>query len=240
MDADRLVPHRLAEYYLGNTPSLVWLLVVNAVAFLVGIRYYVASMPGVPTFLWPFYGDSPMALALGTLSIVTLLPHLGNRVADAPVNTPLAYLHTLAFVWLVKYGVWTFVALNLRPELYVGFTLAAVWAYWGILLTHALFVVEALFIPVYGATTRGALGLSLALVLLNDLLDYGYDLHPPIRYEPTTTLAALTVICSIFAVTAAWYLLPRLHGTATPIGRDPGPSSDDTTDPDDVSEGTDR
>ena len=210
MAADRFVPTRLAEYYLGNAPSLLWLLVVNAVAFLVGIRYYVETMPEVATFLWPLYGDSPMALALGTLSIVTLLPHLGKRVADAPRNLPLAYLHTFAFVWLVKYGLWTFVALNLRPDLYVGFTLAALWSYWGILLTHGLFVVEAALIPVYGATTRGALLLSLGLLLLNDLLDYGYDLHPPVRYEPTAVLAGLTVCCTLVAVGAAWRVLPNL------------------------------
>lgn len=211
MDADRPVPRRLAEYYLGNAPSLVWLLVVNAVAFLVGVRYYVETMPAVSTFLWPLYGDSPTALALGTLSVATLLPHLGRRVADAPRNRPLAYLHTLAFVWLVKYGLWTFVALNLRPELYVGFGVAALWSYWGILLTHALFLAEALLIPIYGATTRGALGLSAGMLLLNDVLDYGYDLHPPIRYEPTPLLAALTVSCSLLAVAAAWRLLPRLE-----------------------------
>lgn len=214
MDADRLVPRGIAEYYLGNAPSLVWLLVVNAVAFLVGVRYYVETMPDVATFLWPLYGDSPTALALGTLSIATLLPNLGRRVADAPRNLPLAYLHTLAFVWLMKYGIWTFVALNLRPELYVGFTLAAVWSYWGILLTHALFVAEALVIPVYGATTRGALGLSLGLLLLNDYLDYWMDLHPPLRYEPTPVLATLTVACSVVAVVAAWTLLPRLGASS--------------------------
>lgn len=214
MDADRLVPRRLAEQYLGTWPTLVWLLVVNAVAFLVGVRYYVETMPTVGTFRWPLYADSPTALALATLSIATLLPNLGRRVADAPVNRPLSYLHTLAFVWLVKYGLWTFVALNLRPELYVGFTVAALWSYWGILLTHAFFLVEALFVPVYGATTRGALALSLGLLLLNDYLDYWANLHPPIRYEPTPLLVGATVACSLLAVAGAWALLPRHDAVA--------------------------
>lgn len=218
MKAEDLVPRKLAQYYLGNAPSLVWLLVVNSVAFLVGMRYYVETMPDVSTFLWPLYGDSPTALALGTLSIVTLLPHLGKRVDTAPVNRPLAYVHTLAFVWLTKYGIWTFVALNLRVDLYIGFGLVALWSYWGILITHAGFVAEAFLIPTYGATTRGALGLSLVLLLLNDLVDYGFDFHPPIRYEPTTTLAALTVCCSLLAVALAWRLLPRL-GDVDPARR---------------------
>jgi Predicted membrane protein len=144
MDAEDLVPHRLAEYYLGNAPSLIWLLFADAVGFLVGVRYYVETIPAVPTFLWPLYGDSPTAMAFFALSLATLLPHLGEKVAEAPVNRPLAYLHTLAFASLVKYGLWTFLALNLHPELYFGFGLDALYSYWGILLTHLGFVAAAL------------------------------------------------------------------------------------------------
>ncbi|WP_101294667.1 DUF1405 domain-containing protein [Halegenticoccus soli] len=204
MVAERVVPDRLVEYYLGNGPSLVWLLVVNATAFLVGVRYYVETMPAVGTFLWPLYGDSPTALALATLSLATLLPALG-RVSplDAPTNRPLAYLHTLSFVWLVKYGLWTVVALNLRPDLYVGFTLDSLWSYWGIILTHVLFVVEALLIARVGRTTRGALALALGLMLASDAFDYAFGYHPPIRYEPGATLAAATVALSVLSVAFA-------------------------------------
>lgn len=211
MDPDDVLPARWAQYYLGNAPSLGWLLVVNGLAFLVGVRYYVESMPAVSTFLWPMYGDSPMAIALATLSLATLLPHLGRPVDLAPVNRPLAYLHTLAFAWLVKYGLWTVIALNLRADLYIGFDLAAVTTYWGIVVTHAAFLLEAFLIPHYGATTRGALGLALGLLLLNDLLDYGFGLHPPIRYEPGAVLVVLTVLCTFVAVGAAAAVFRTVH-----------------------------
>lgn len=214
MDAEDLVPERLTEYYLGNTASLVWLLVADALGFLVGVRYYVETMPAVPTFLWPLYGDSPTAMALFALSLATLLPNLGNRVADAPVNRPLAYLHTLAFASLVKYGLWTVVALNLHPELYVGFGLDALYSYWGILITHVAFVAAALLIPVYGATTRGALGLTAVFLFASDVFDYVFGYHPPVRYEPGLTLALATTALSVLALAAAWRLLPRLSGTA--------------------------
>ena len=164
-----MVPDRWAEYYLGNAPSLVWLVGTNLLAVLVGLRFYVAVGPGlgaVPTFLLPLYTDSPTAVLLAAFSLVTLLPNLGRRAADAPVNLPLAYLHTLAFVWLVKYGVWTAIALNVRPELYFGLTGAALWDYWGIIVTHLAFVLEAAVIPHYGATTRGALAFALAALLV--------------------------------------------------------------------------
>lgn len=211
MDPDEVLPGRWARRCLGDGPTLTWLLVVNAVAFLVGVRYYVATMPEVPTLLWPLYADSPTAIALATLSLSTLLPALGRPLSEVPVNRPLAYLHTLAFCWLVKYGLWTLVALNLHPELYVGFDLTAVSAYWGILLTHAFFVVEALLVPHYGGTTRGALGLAAGLLFVNDLLDYGLGLHPPVRYEPGITLGILTAGCTVVAIWAGATLLPSVH-----------------------------
>ena len=216
------IPERWAQYYLGNAPSLVWLLVANVVAVLVGVRYYVETMPAVATFAWPLYADSPAAVFLGLLSLTTLLPNLGRRVSEVPINRPLAYLHTLAFVWLVKYALWTVVALNLRPGLYFP----AVWAYFGILLTHAAFLGEACLIPHYGATTRGALAFALGAALVGDLADYWLGpllgicpfgapegrcaIHPPLRYEPGLLLPAATVGLSVLAVVLAARSFDRL------------------------------
>lgn len=202
----RLVPARWAQYYLGNTPSLVWLLFVNAVGILVGVRYYVETMPAVSTFLWPLYADSPVAVFLMTLSLATLLPFLGRDLSAVPRTRVLAYLHTLAFVWLVKMGLWTAVALNLGIEAYFP----AAWAYFGILLTHLGFVAEAYLIPHYAATTRGALATALALALINDALDYGVALHPPLRYEPGVVLPAASVALSVLSVALAGHALDRL------------------------------
>jgi len=214
------LPRRWAAYYLGNAPSLVWLIGANLAAVLVGVRYYVGTMPGVNTFAWPLYADSPVAVLLAALSLTTLLPRLGDRLEDAPVNRPLAYLHTVTFVWLVKTGLWTVLALNLRVSLYFPDP----WAYFGILLTHLGFVAQAGLIPHYARTTRGALATALVLGLVNDAVDYGLDplnvcalgtpepgrcsLYPPLRYEPGLALALLTVALSILAVAAAARMLP--------------------------------
>jgi uncharacterized membrane protein YpjA len=204
---------RYVEYYLGNAPSLSTLLIANGAAFLVGVSFYVHSDPALadlPTFLYPLFGDSPTALALVTLSLATLLPNLGNRVRDAPVNVPLAYLHTFAFVWLVKYGLWTVVALNLHPDQYVGFGGAALWDYWGIMLTHLLFVVEAFAIPYYGRTTDRALKAALVALLVNDAFDYGLGYYPPLRYEPGIPLILATLALSVGTVYVADRLFDRM------------------------------
>jgi len=210
----RPVPKAAAASYLTHAPSLVMLLVANGVAFLVGVRFYVDTMPAVPTLLWPLYADSPTAIALAMLSLSTLLPTLGRPLSETPVNRPLAYLHTFAFVWLVKYGLWVVVALNRRPELYIGFDADALYAYWGIIGTHLLFVVFAFAILHYGRTTRGALGLSLGLLLVNDMVDYGFGFYPPLRYDPGVILPAATVILSFVAVALATWQFDRLESKA--------------------------
>jgi uncharacterized membrane protein YpjA len=191
--------------YLDVGPTLVALLAVNAVAVLVGIRFYLPALPAVSTWLWPLFADSPVALLLAMFSLATLLPSLGSGL-DVPVNRPLAYLHTLAFVWLVKMGLWAAVALNLGFDQYFP----APWDYFGIVLTHLAFLAQAGLLPHYARTTRGALALALVLALLNDALDYGLGLHPPLRYEPGLLLPTLTVLLSVGAVALASRLLPRL------------------------------
>jgi uncharacterized membrane protein YpjA len=199
------LPERLAREYLEPAPTLVLLVILNAALTLVGLRFYVdRGLADVPTFLWPLFADSPTATALATLSFVTLLSNLGRPLERAPSNRVLAYLHTLAFVWLVKYGLWTAVALNLR----LGAYFPDPFGYFGVLLSHLGFVAMAFLIPYYSPTTRGALLFALSVSLLNDVLDYGFGLHPPLRYEPGVALPVATVLVTFVAVSAAWTAFP--------------------------------
>lgn len=201
-----MIGRRHARYYLENAPSLVWLVALNAAAMLVGVRFYVETMPGVFTFLWPLYADSPTALFLVTLSLTTLFANLGRPLEEVAHNRVLAYLHTLAFVWLVKYGLWTVVALHLGFWQYFP----SLNDYWFIVLTHLAFVLEAYLIPHYGRTTPGALALALVLLLANDLYDYGFGYHPPLEYDPGLTLALATVALSVASVALAARAFDRL------------------------------
>jgi uncharacterized membrane protein YpjA len=207
------IPRRVAAYYLENAPSLVWLIFANVAAVFVGIHFYLSTLPEVETLLWPLYVDSPVAVGLAALSLATLLPNLGRPLGDARQNLALAYLHTIAFVWLVKTGLWTALALNLHVSLYFPDT----WNYFGVLVTHLLFVPEAYLLPHYGRTTRGALATALALALGNDAFDYGLWLadlapayHPPLRYEPGAALVAGTVAVSVLSVAPAARAFPPL------------------------------
>lgn len=204
------VPRRLARLYLSRGPNLVGLLVVNGVALLVGIRFYVEALPDVSTWLWPLFADSPAALFVAMLSLSTLLPYVGRSLDSVPGNRALAYLHTLAFVWLVKMGLWTAVALNLGFNQYFP----GPWDYFGIIVTHLAFVAEAFLLPHYARTTRGALAFALLVALGNDALDYGLGLHPPLRYEPGLALPLASIALSLGVVALAGRILPRLPQTA--------------------------
>ena len=74
------LPRRVARAYLESAPTLLLLIAFNVALVLVGIRYYVETMPGVGTFLWPLYVDSPTATFLMALSLATLLPFLGRSL----------------------------------------------------------------------------------------------------------------------------------------------------------------
>lgn len=207
------LPERYARYYLENAPSVVWLVVANVAFVVLGVRFYVdRGLADVSTFLWPVFADSPAATFLMALSVVTLWPTLGRPIEAAPQNRPLAYLHTLAFIWLVKYGLWTPLALNLGFSAYFP----DAFGYFGVVVTHVAFVAEALLIPYYGATTRGALAFGLVAILANDIIDYACLVvqarcyHPPIRYEADLLLVVLTFAVSGLAVAAAARLMPRL------------------------------
>lgn len=211
MDLEDLVAERVAAEFLGRAHSLVLVLVANAVAFLAGVRFYVDTMPAVPTFLWPIYADSPTAVALATLTLASLSTHLGRSPSSFPANRPLAWLHTFAICWLVKYGLWTAVALNLNVSLYIGFDPASLYIYWGILLTHLLFVGEALLLAHYARTTPASLATALGVLLVGDVADYWFGLHPPLRYEPGLALPAATVLLSLLSVAAVWRFVPTVH-----------------------------
>lgn len=204
-----VIPRRWARYYLENGPSLSWLVAGNAALVVLGGRWYVDHGPGlaaVSTFLWPLYADSPAATALAALAFATLLSNVGRRLEELPLTLPMAYLHTLAFAWLVKYGLWTAVALNRG----FGAYFPDPFAYFGVLLSHLALVAEAYLLPHAGATTRGALGATLVALLANDVVDYVFGYHPPLRYDPGTALAVASVALSLLAVWLASSAFPRL------------------------------
>ncbi|WP_435093656.1 DUF1405 domain-containing protein [Halorubrum sp. N11] len=197
----RRVRDAIAEELLGTPQSLAVVFGFTAFMLAVGAGYYAPTADEVPVPLWPLYADSAVAVALGGIALLSLVPTVrrGESVTDASTSRGLAYLQTVAFVWLVQFGLWPLVSLNLAFGAYVAAPDAWIY-YWGVLGTHLLFVGLALLFPAFGRTTRGALVLALTLVVVNVAVDYGVGYHPPLLYEPTLLLAGATLAIGVGSV----------------------------------------
>ncbi|MDB9247613.1 DUF1405 domain-containing protein [Halorubrum ezzemoulense] len=201
----RRVRAAIAEELLGTPRSLAVVCAFTAFMFAVGVGYYAPSADEVPVVLWPLYADSAVAVALAGGVLASVVPTVrrgGSVTADAPTSRGLAYLHTVAFVWLVQFGLWPLVSLNLAVGQYVSAPDALIY-YWGVIGTHLLFVGLALLFPAFGRTTRGALATALGLGVANAVVDYGLGYHPPLLYEPGPGLTAATLAIAVGAVTLA-------------------------------------
>ncbi|TKX43813.1 DUF1405 domain-containing protein [Halorubrum sp. SD690R] len=201
----RRVRAAIAEELLGTPRSLAVVCAFTAFMFAVGVGYYAPTADEVPVVLWPLYADSAVAVALGGGVLASVVPTVrrgGSVTADAPTSRGLAYLHTVAFVWLVQFGLWPLVSLNLAVGQYVSAPDALIY-YWGVIGTHLLFVGLALLFPAFGRTTRGALATALGLGVANAVADYGLGYHPPLLYEPGPGLTAATLAIAVGAVTLA-------------------------------------
>ena len=195
----------IAEELLGTPRSLAAVCAFTAFMLAVGAWYYAPTADEVPVGLWPVYADSAAAVALGgavLASVATTVRRGGSVTADAPTSRGLAYLQTIAFVWLVQFGVWPLVSLNLAFSEYVAASDAWLY-YWGVVGTHLLFVGLALLFPAFGRTTPGALATALALGVANVVVDYGFGYHPPLLYEPGAGLAVATLVIAVGSVALA-------------------------------------
>jgi len=201
----------IAEELLGTPRSLAVVCAFTAFMLAVGTWYYAPTASEVPIPLWPLYADSAVAVALGGVVLVGIAPTVrrgGDLTVDTPVSRASAYLQTVAFVWLVQFGVWPLVSLNLAFGEYVAAPDAWIY-YWGVIGTHLLFVGLALLFPAFGRTTPGALATALALGVANVVVDYGVGYHPPLLYEPGLGLAAATLAIAVGSVALASHSFRR-------------------------------
>ena len=140
------------------TLRLVWVVVaVNLVGTLFGFWYYRFQLRNTALVMWPVVPDSPIATMLMVASLVSW-----------KVGRSREWLHTLAFVGNLKYGLWVVVVqLTINDVLTSGDPY-----YWFLLVGHLGMALQALVIHRYATFTLSGVGAAVVWFGFNDIVDY--------------------------------------------------------------------
>lgn len=166
---------------------LIFLIICNVAGTIYGYDWYSGQLYITPRYFKPFVPDSPTASLFLSLSIMLML-----------FNKRSAILNALAFVTLIKYGVWA-VIMNILMFVEQGeVTINGIM----LIVSHGIMAVEAIyFYPRFKVTMTGFL-VALIWVLINDIIDYGFGQFPYYDFIASHTfqIGVLSVCLSISAL----------------------------------------
>ncbi|MCT4781784.1 MULTISPECIES: DUF1405 domain-containing protein [Exiguobacterium] len=154
--------HNVWYPFLKHKAVLGVLFVINLLGTLYGYVWYEPQLRETPLIYWPFVPDSPTASLFFT--IVLGLWFFGKK-------SPL--LETLAFITLVKYGVWAVImnVLFLRTLGSDADTFTVLMAVM-LMVSHGAMAVQALLYAPFMTWTIQSFVLTLVWVVHNDVVDY--------------------------------------------------------------------
>ena len=153
---------------------LAWLIVaVNLAGTAFGFWYYRGQFAATNPLALPFVPDSPVATLFIALSLMAF-----------KLDWDVDWLHALAFVGLLKLGLWTpFVQVVINGQGGVD-----LWLYQFLIWSHLAMALEAFLIHRYATFSVRAVAVAVGWYLLNDIVDYFVPLfgdlhHTYIRAE---------------------------------------------------------
>jgi uncharacterized membrane protein YpjA len=148
------LPDRVEEWAL----RLTWLIVVvNLAGTAFGFWYYRFQLLHTPLVMWPVVPDSPLATLLMIGSLVSW--RLGRDRG---------WVHALAFVANLKYGLWVVVV-----QVVINDVLVSGDPYlWFLFVSHLGMGLQAFVIPRYAEFSVPAVGAAAAWFGFNDIVDY--------------------------------------------------------------------
>ncbi|KDN57324.1 DUF1405 domain-containing protein [Exiguobacterium sp. AB2] len=154
--------HNVWYPFLRHKTVLSVLFVINLLGTIYGYIWYEPQLRDTPLIYWPFVPDSPTASLFFT--VVLGLWIFGKR-------SPL--LETLAFITLIKYGVWAVVmnVLFLRTLGSDADTFTVLMALM-LMVSHGAMAVQALLYAPFMTWTIRSFVLTLVWVIHNDVVDY--------------------------------------------------------------------
>ncbi|MEM3086767.1 MAG: DUF1405 domain-containing protein [Halobacteria archaeon] len=189
-------------WFRRNKTAALLILLTNVGGVLFGFYYYAPQFADTPPPLWLWVPDSP--LAVGLFAAVLWLDRRGEK-------SPL--LETLAFIGLVKVGLWTAFVLKFHADAFYAPDRAALSEalYW----LHLGMVAEAFLLR----PSPRALPWALGWYLLDWALDYGLGIHPRIPARDIGFVRDVTLLLLLGSAACACAWRPGGAGQADPAGR---------------------
>lgn len=165
------------------------LIIINFLGSLYGFYWYKEQLVNTPIKYWIYTPDSPMA----TLIFIPVLIYLLYKKENE-------YIFLLAFVNLIKYGIWA-VFVNTQYWVLTG---SIHWIEIMLWLSHLGMAVEGfLYLLMFPPTIKAWLLISL-WSLWNDYVDYFWGLHPYLYLEeqiPSVAVFTLVLTLAIILLT---------------------------------------
>jgi uncharacterized membrane protein YpjA len=195
-------------------PLAIVVTVINIGGVAYGIYYYWDQLLATPAYLLPFVPDSPAGPFLLIL-VYALWWFRGKR--RSPV------LELFAFVWLLKYSIWTMLAFGLYADYFftperAQLSTTLFWFHFGEGLEAGILLKGMQFPrPSWAA-------FAMFWILLGDFCDYALDTHPRLpvglsafAWVPVITVA-LSFICYLVALGWCRHLAGKPAGVAATAG----------------------
>ena len=189
--------------------SFLWLLFwCNVLGTIYGYIWYggqlAATLEQYPAGLLVFVPDSPTASLFFTLSLLFLLYPPSKRWLQRVGHV----IQGLAVVTSIKYGVWAV------SMIVAGWSLGGdvIWQDFMLIASHLAMAIEALlYVRFFGF---GVISLILAAgwTLLNDVMDYTFEIYPYLPYELYDYVGGVrnfTFTLTILSFIAGWAALKQ-------------------------------
>ncbi len=205
----------LPEWLENIGLRLAWpIICINLLGTAFGFLFYWPQLSTTPLVMWPIVPVSPLATLCMALSLAVW--RLGYSAQ---------WLHVLAFMGCLKYGLWAAIA-----QVFInGPGLIHPLIYQFLIWSHVAMVVQAFLIHRYAEFPVWAVGVGTVWFMLNDLLDYfltvfsgphhtwlralyvgnGFDRTLPAFDHAAGVAAMATVLAVFFALTTRIEIIER-------------------------------
>ncbi|MFD0711180.1 DUF1405 domain-containing protein [Paenibacillus sp. GCM10027626] len=162
---------------LTNRNFLWLLLICNGLGTIYGYYWYgeqlIDTYKHNPAWQLVFVPDSPTASLFFTLALLYLLFPL-KETASTGAKWLRYIIEALGVVTSIKYGIWA-VAMIVAGWMKGG---PVYWEHYMLIVSHLAMAVEALLFTRFFAFGRMAAVVATAWLLLNDTMDYTYNIYP--------------------------------------------------------------